>query len=149
LALVTGVAQRIDLLQELTASDTITAVRLIGSLFFMPENLISQEDTAMSVAMAIGVAARDSFAAGVVPSAGIPGETPARGWMWRSRMMLYKEHATGSAGEIMIPGEKNFDVRANRKVDRGVLYLEVITINILHTAVNTRLEGLVRALCLT
>jgi len=85
----------------------------------------------------------------VLPSALTDAEVPSLGWMWRSRMYSVKEHDTAAAGEILIPDKIHFDVRASRKVDRGILFLEVVTTTVSGSSESMLLRGLVRALCLT
>jgi len=148
--LVSGVQQSINLLLTLTASDTITAVRLVGSLTASPASLIGQIDGIMGIDIGVGVAATEAFGvAGAIPDPNVAGDVPARGWLYRTRMVEIKVHSSSSVFEILHVGTANFDIGASRKVDRGILYMTMSSNPILGTAHTINLAGIVRAFCLT
>jgi len=152
MGLADGVSQSLNMLTTLSASDTKTAVRLVGRLSALPQTPEGQVDGVMSVRLGIGVAASEAF--GIANSAGLPqpdiaADVPIRGWLYRQHMLVAKEHATGTTNEWTHVDTVQFDLRAARKVDRGVLYF-IVEANVVDgTAFNVRLTGLLRALCLT
>ncbi len=140
-----------DLLATLTPSDTITVMRLIIHLTLMPQNLSDNIDGTVAVDLGIGVAALEAFTAGVVPDPDNPSETPARGWLWRDRMVMTANHITGPpAHDTYQVQEVRADIRAMRKVDRGVLYMRTIAREMNATDfAPVRIVGLIRVLCAT
>jgi len=140
-----------DLAGSLLDTDRLTCVRVIGQLAFGPSSLSNQVDIQMSLDVGIGVVSQRAFDAGVtaVPIPGIQDEQPESGWLYRTQVVYWKEHASGSTGEIMIPAVWHFDIRAARKIDRGVLYLALEANPAVGTAENGHVQGLIRALILT
>ena len=149
--LVEDTTQSIDLLANLTASDTITVVRLVGRLMFMPNSLSAQVSGAMRLDLGIGVSAKEAFDASpkVLPDADNPADQPARGWLYKNTMLTYKEHDAGAADILPMHDVLSFDIRAARKVDRGTCYATFVTDTAIGTGFDTRLVGTIRALCLT
>ncbi len=152
MALGDGVSESANMLTTLSPSDTKTVVRLVGRLTALPQTPDAQVDGVMSVRMGIGVAAAEAF--GIAASAGLPqpdiaADVPIRGWLYRQHMLVGKEHAGGVTNEWAHVDMVQFDLRAARKVDRGVLYF-IAEANVIDgTAFGVRLIGLLRALCLT
>ena len=151
LTLVTTIAQQIDLLSNFSASDTITAARLIGRLVAMPSSLTAQVEGVMQLDLAVGVVTDEAFVAAgaAIPNPSVEGAQPARGWLYKSRMFCMKEHDTGTTNEFTYIDTLQFDVRAARKVDRGKLMFVVESNTAQGTAFNVGLRGVIRALCLT
>ncbi len=147
-----GVRQQVDMLANLTVSDTRTVVRLIGRLVAQPNGISGQVDGSMRVDFGIGVATQEAFTAGgtSLPNPQNPGQQPARGWLQKDHMITTKEHATGVENEYTFIDVVRWDLRAARKVDRGVLFFTVESSNAVGaTAFDVRLTGTLRALCLT
>ncbi len=139
----------LDLLANLTAADTITAMRIVGHLKVIPESLDTNVVFQQAVDLGIGVSSVESFAANVLPDPNSPSESPPRGWLWTDRMVcLYSNSATFGIELYSIP-EVRFDIRASRKVDRGNLFLNGASITLGNTAENVRLVGRIRVLCAT
>ena len=98
----------------------------------------------------IGVASREAFALGV---SGLPDpqsalERPARGWLWRDRIMV-RETIQGT--NLVSPGsiaEVRLDLRAKRKIDDGRMYLSLTNGILAGTGFAIQVSGIVRVLCL-
>jgi len=145
------VAQQLDLNLFGPQGDTLTVVRLIGRVVAHPNSLEGQLTGAMQVDIGIGVAANVAFALGTTgtPDLTVSSELPARGWLYRQRMLVMKDHATGTVNEQTYVDVLSFDLKASRKLDRGNLYVKFETNN--STGASTfdvRLTGIIRALIL-
>jgi len=117
----------------------------------LPQNLPDNTIGAVSVDLGIGVAAEEAFNAGVVPDPDQASESPARGWLWRDRMVMVSNHITGPpVNDIFQVSEVRADIRAMRKVDRGILYMRSIARELNPTDfAPVRIVGIVRVLCAT
>ena len=144
----TGAQVNLDLLADLAAADTKTVVRLVGHLTFVPAEEGTAGHTVQVMSMGIQVVAAEAFAASVVPDPNVGGDVPVRGWLWRDRAVEYIETTNNAATPWFFP-EVRFDLRAMRKVDRGVLVFTVNKDVPLGVAHDLRMQGIIRALCLT
>ena len=140
-----------NLLTDLTASDTITVTRLILHFQVTPE-LGSFLIGTQRIALGIGVASVEAF--GVGGSLGLPdpsqsAEIPPRGWLWSDVLDLYMDEGTTDAQFRYFFPEVRADIRAMRKVDRGVCYIGMRSINLNGAAQTVNLTGRVGALCMT
>ena len=152
LNLTTGTEQSVNLLTNAPSLDTITVGRLIGTLYAQAESLTAQIDGSQSISVGIGVASSDAFNAAAnvgLPSPAVSSDAPARGWLYRTNMVVTKVHSTGTTYELAWNDKTHFDVRAMRRVDKGVCFLIVQSSTLIGTAFNVRLTGLIRAMCLT
>jgi len=137
-----------DLLLRLTDSDTITVTRIIGDIAVVPESPLEAVDGVLAVDMAIGVAAAEAFSVNALPDANVDTEQPARGWLYIVRKTIYIAVGAGPVDRYMLPSW-HFDVRAARKVDRGILYVSLSTTTLAGASFTTRWVGRIRALCMT
>jgi len=141
-----GTPLNFNLLANLSATDTVTVVRLVGRLWFSP--LVSETgDGIMNVDMGIGVSAEEAFSAAVLPDVDDPTEQPARGWLWVDRAVCLNNNTAGLERSTI--AEIRFDIRSARKVDRGRLYLQIKPTLSAGSAFAVNTSGRVRALCLT
>jgi len=118
----------------------------------VPQNLSDNIDGGSVVDLAIGVSATEAFNANVVPDPGSPADTPARGWLWKDRLIAVGNSVTGPpAHDVYWGTELKADIRSMRKVDRGVLYLAMQFDNTLVSGsfLPVSCIGIVRALCAT
>jgi len=91
----------------------------------------------------IGIASNEAFAVGVtgIPNVGTAADHPERGWVYRCR------HVVGDSTVVPLPNIDVFkDIRSQRKLDRGVLYLTSESLALVGTAVTLRFAGLARCL---
>ncbi len=140
----------LNLLVDLAPSDTITVARLVINLRYTTDSITQALEGAMVVDQGIQVVTAQAFAVGgvSVPQANISAEVPARGWLWRYRaLVLNKVEADGDVWHYV--DRAAVDLRTMRKVDRGILIYSVKT-NVIHgTVYNTKVVGIIRALCMT
>ena len=137
-----------DLLSDLSASDVKTAIRIIGHVVVLPNVPGNVVDGLSRIDLAIGVSAVEAFNANILPDAPASGEVPARGWLWADRLAVL--HSTDANGVVnMHNPEVRFDVRSMRKVDRGILYLQMTTTLISGTFFDLSIVGRIRVLCVT
>ena len=152
LTLVPGTPQFRDLLQNSPTSDTLTAVRIIGHLQVMTP-VLSEVENSQTIDLGIGVASTDAIAVGAtaLPAPNIELDFPPRGWLYRAQRTVLQSLPTGGTPTAMwrIDALFEFDLRAMRKIDKGVLFLVVTSTDDGGTSSNTDLRGLVRTLCLT
>ena len=139
----------LDLLVDLAAADVKTVMRLVGHLTVVTNSFGTTDDAVMALDVAVGVASREAFDAGVLPDANVDTDVPARGWLWRDRLMCARGNSSGTVEDWHIP-EVRFDIRSARKVDRGVLFITAFN-NLVSggSGLTIRLVGIVRALCAT
>ena len=140
-----------NLLLDLEGMDTITVARLVINLRAfneLGEFLIGVQ----ALDMGIGVASVEAFA--VANSVGLPNpavsdQIPPRGWLWSDSLTIFRDEGTTNAQFIYNMPEVRADIRAMRKVDRGVLYLTVSSNNKFGVAQGMILSGRIAALCMT
>ena len=143
-----GGALLTDLLANLSPSDTVTVIRLVGDLQFTPSAVSSVVDGTQVIDVGIGVASEEAFLATIVPDANAAGEQPARGWLYVARRVLYQAVDAGPLDRFIYP-QFRFDIGSQRKVDRGRLYMTIHNSSDLGASQSVRVTGRVRALCLT
>jgi len=137
----------LDILVDLPARDVKTVVRLIGSLTAFPDDRNATSEGVMSIDLGIGVVSQESFTAQVVPDPNVQADYPALGWLYASSRIVIFNNSSGTTEMFHIP-EFNFDVGANRKVDKGVLTLVWNNTAADGTGFACRLVGRVRAVVL-
>jgi len=91
----------------------------------------------------IGIASNEAFAVGVtgIPNVGTAADHPERGWVYRCRHIVQDDTA------IPMPIVNVFkDIKSQRKLDRGVLYMTAESTAGFGTALTLRFMGLTRSL---
>jgi len=131
--------------------DTITAARLVISVTATPADPVAQVSSIQRLDMGIGVMSEEAFAVGITasPDPRVSVDAPPRGWLWRDSMTIVIENTTGLEQGIFSFPNIRADLRAMRKVDRGVLFLVTAKTAISGAERNIDLSGLIRVLCLT
>ena len=138
----------INLLINLTESDTITVVRVIGEFTVVPIEDPTAGYTVQGIDAGIQVVTAEAFAAGVFSDPDQNADTPARGWVWRTRLTEMTDTTNNVIDTWNYPTQR-FDVRAARRVDRGILAFVVdknAQVGVVH---DVRISGILRVLCLT
>ena len=104
----------------------------------------------MLVHVGIGVCSVEAFAIGgtSLPSPGTETDYPPRGWLYLASSLCYRAVGAGPI-DIVRFAEFQADLRAMRKVDKGVLFLTVVNSAALGASFTIGISGRVRALCLT
>lgn len=138
-----------NLLTNAPTVDTITAIRIIGDLE-IGVAITSEIEFQASISVGIGVSSVEAFA--VASEAGLPRpfdatDFPPRGWLYRSVKDSWQFKAAAD-NQQKSNAMFHFDVRASRRVDKGVLFL-IIRNSADSGAVAVSVTGIVRVLCLT
>jgi len=96
----------------------------------------------------IGVASVEAFGVGgaSLPRASLESEYPPRGWLYIASKPVEEKVAT--EGIHLLHAQFQFDLGAMRKIDKGILFLQVEQNNIIVGGVMS-MVGRVRSLCLT
>jgi len=137
----------LNLLLNVTASDTISTMRIVGKLQVVPSSLSTAVDNISVVDLGIGVTSQEAFAAQVLPDPHA-NEQPPRGWLWKDRSAAVYGNNSGTIESWNYPVMR-FDIRSSRKVDRGILFLNGRSAFTVGVAFSWRLVGHIRVLCAT
>jgi len=141
-----------DLLADLAATETKTVSRLLLD-FECVIGSLSEVETTQIVDVGIGVCSSEAFSVGTtaVPDPAATDEYPVRGWVYVATKAVQQSLPTGGTPTAMWRARAVFhaDLRGQRQVDRGVLFMRLKNTAAEGSATNVRLNGRVRALCLT
>ena len=141
-------ASLVDLRGALTDTDRFTLIRLIVRLCVLPANGDTVESGQNQLAIGVGVTSAEAFAAGVVPDPKTEADYPRLGWLWRDILPYFRvRDNTNSLLESHYP-EARVDIRAARKIDRGVPFMafDSSVVQGFASGGAVRVSGLVRAL---
>ena len=119
-----------------------TVTRIIACLA-LTGNTTGVADGVMSVDFGIGVASQEAFTAGSLSDPTDPAAQPIRGWLYRCRQMITQ---TTEAGHPDTELHWVFDVRSQRKLDTGELFLIWEPNLVSGSAFTVRVVGSVRTL---
>ncbi len=116
-----------NLLVNAPVSDTLTVTRIIGDFWCMAAPT-SELEGISNVDCGIGVINEEAFDLGTgvgIPNPTVEDSTPPRGWLYASRQPMFLSIPGGgtAGGHGMLPAHFKFDLRGQRKVDKGVLYM--------------------------
>lgn len=144
---VDGVGQVLQMVSQ--DVQDITAVRVVGRLFFGPQSISATDQAITRLDIGIGITSVDAFNVGItaIPDVTVGTAFPPRGWLWKTTMYTHKENNTGSIESVYVDS-LDIDIRAARKLDRGIMYVTFEANDMSGTAHTTRLAGLLRTLCL-
>ena len=144
-----GAAQSVpvDLRTDAPATDFSTVVRLIGDLSVSPSDLNATSEGIQQIDLAIGVTSLEAFTAQVVPDPNVQADYPPLGWLYISTRTVIFNNSSGTTEKLFIP-EFHFDVGANRKIDKGVLFMVWNNTNAAGGGFTVRMVGRVRSLAL-
>jgi len=149
-SVVAGTPVRLDLLENAPTIDTLTVVRIIGDLTVQYTPNSTVVDSLSIIDMGIGVASVEAFATG---SAGLPSPSaetqfPPRGWLYVASRPVSQQLESAGTGALNEVSLFQFDIRAMRKIDKGILFWIIENTDIL-TGGSIRVTGRIRTLCLT
>ena len=122
-----------------------TAIWIVGRTTLLPS--VPQSTLAeTSVAIGFAVCSEEAFVSGLVgtPNPEQSQDFPERGWMYRARYVVI-DNGFGVPTNIIVMDN---NIRAQRKIDKGVLYLTIHNQTIRGSNFNVRLHGTLRLLCL-
>ena len=137
-----------DLLVGLAATETKTVSRiLIDMMFFYAED--ETAESVIMVHMGIGVVSKEAFDLGTFPDANAVADYPQQGWLYVASKPI-TQTLPGAGGIHRVDAHFQADIRGQRKVDRGVLFMTTNAVLLVGTDPgNIVRAGRVRALCLT
>ncbi len=138
----------LNLLTTAPTEDTLTAVRMIINLNVTPTSGLEAVDGAQSVDIGIGVTSGEAFTAGAIPDPNTAGDFPARGWLWRERLVIFRGVGAGPIDTWHYPVVRA-DIRAARKIDKGRLFITLQLGNMTGAIFDCHVAGIIRVLCLT
>ena len=140
----------VNLLINAPTIDTLTAIRLIVDLTAFPDPALSAVDGTQLVHVGIGVSAVEAFNVGVtaLPNPANDSDYPPRGWLYVASSPVHRAVGAGPV-DIVRYGEWHVDMRAMRKIDKGILFFAVHNAAALGTSYSIAITGRVRVLCLT
>jgi len=122
----------VDLLENLDSMDTLTVVRIVGDLTMNYLVSTTVGDALSIVDVGIGVCASAAFGVGgATPAPSTETEYPPRGWIYAaSQPVTQILDAAGGVSIVDRPARFQFDIRAMRKVDKGILFMNMVQNNI-------------------
>ncbi len=136
-----------DLLAGLSPSDVKTVTRILVDLYMAyPVGNDVAVDRENSIDVGIGVVSQEAFDLETLPDMNAVADYPQQGWVYIATAPVWR---TSMAGAFVAESAHfKADIRAQRKVDRGVLFLSILNIGNIGLD-SVFLTGRVRALCLT
>ena len=136
-----------DLLAELPDMDTKTVVRIILDVWAVYSEA-EETQNQNAVDFAIGVTSQEAFIAETLPDPNAVGDYPQSGWLYAACKPI--SLSLTAANQLWVQyAHFEKDLRAMRKVDRGVLFGYWDNIGIGGSVQAIRLYGRVRSLVLT
>ena len=147
--LAAGILQEFDLLANAPTSDTLTVERILVDVWYFPGPTNENEGLAQ-VSFGIGVASQEAFAANILPDPQSQTEYPARGWLYVATQPALQTMPSGGTPAAMWRMDCHFkaDIRARRKIDKGILFLNTKNLTVSGDLTLFR-QGRVRVLCRT
>ncbi len=134
-----------DLLADLSPTETKTVTRLVGHLHLFA-TVTSEIEYEIAVDVGVGVVSKEAFDLETLPDAFVTSDYPQQGWVYVANRACYQSLSGG--GVWRADAIFDFDIRSQRKVDRGVLFMVISNTTVL-TGATIDIHGRVRALCLT
>jgi len=133
-----------SLLSTLIGNDTqgMTLVRTIIELGLGPISWTGAFGT-QALDMGIGMSAQEAFLAGTLPDPSTATEFPQNGWVVRTRKALVNP---GSVSAGLVQQHIQMDIRSQRKIDDGELYMIMDNFPGLGTAFSVQVTGIIRTL---
>ena len=142
-----GNTRKEDLLAGLSAADTKTITRLLIDVWVHFPVTNSFQDRANALDVGIGVVSQEAFDLETLPDPDAVGDYPQMGWIYVATQPVLK-YVEGTGIGVVIPAHFKADIRGQRKVDRGVLFMLLQNIGV-NGNDSVDIWGRVRALCLT
>ena len=125
-----------------------TVTRILPGLSLVPSTFNANASGVQIVSLGIGVTSQEAFSAGVVPDPNVSTDYPPRGWLWAATYSIEYDRVAGT-GLHWSPVRIDVDLRANRKVDRGILFLAACNANVSGNGLDVDIVGRFRCLVLT
>ena len=138
LSLMTGVSA------TQTRFDRMTLLRTIIGLD-IARTVHDSGEGSERLAIGIGIASQEAFAAGSISDPDVPTDFPTRGWVWRGQYRIFGFAADQPAVDHR---RIELDLRSQRKLENGEAFLVADLIAIEGANSTTQLVGIVRQLWL-
>ncbi len=135
-----------DLLVGLAPADTKTVTRIIGDVRIYGDPAVEVFYEGASD-LAIGVVSKEAFDLETLPDPDAVADYPQQGWLYVATQAVHQVESPTEWAQT-VNARFVFDIKAQRKVDRGVLFMTILNTTIV-TSVVHHVVGRVRALCLT
>ena len=119
----------------------VTVTRIIMCYSIFP-TIIANESGDQVVDVGIGVSSKEAFDAGALSEPESEQEHPVRGWLYRCRHVAGNRADLGYNGRIDVQR----DIRAQRKIDTGELFLVTSNTALSGTATSMRMAFIFRVL---
>ena len=150
--LTAGTSIQLDLLENAPTMDTLTVVRIVMDLTAQYEVQFTVTDSLSIVDLGIGVASAAAFAVALgagLPNPAVETEYPDRGWIYvASQPVSHVLEGSGGVGVLESHARFQVDLRAMRKIDKGILFIRLQNTNIT-VGGSMNVTGRVRSLVLT
>ena len=133
-------------------SDTITVARLIIDLSVYPVDLDQNVVYVQRVVAGVGVASDRAFAVAGglgLPDPRVSNNAPPRGWLWKGSWVIAFSNSATFGVEVSRFPEVSLDLRANRKLDKGTLFMVTGKTAISGAETDVDVIGNIRVLCMT
>ena len=118
---------KFDLLAGLSPTETKTVSRILINLTMTPPVTNAAADRSNNVFVGIGVVSKEAYDLETLPDTNATADYPQNGWVYIANKVVWK--AAPSAAQLHIHvAEFVADVRGQRKVDRGVLFMSLLNI---------------------
>jgi len=121
----------------------LTLTRMLGELSFMSTTVAGAWGVQV-LTMGVGGSSRVAFTADSLPTPNSNVEQPPRGWVWKTSVAV----AQNGAGAPVVMERVHFDIRAQRKLDGGRLWIVFVNVNLQGTSASVLVSGLIRVLFL-
>ena len=124
-----------------TLSEGFTLVRSLIRLQVTSNNIVGTNGS-MLMRLGIGLTTKEAFDAGVVSDPNVNTEAPIHDWIWRDSCLVQQDDPA------LPPTFCNFDIRSQRKIAAGRIYLVTAADLCLGSSFSVRLTGIIRLLIL-
>ena len=140
-----------NLLVDAPTVDTLTAVRIVGDLTVEFDPTSTHSDQLNIIDVGIGVASLEAFNLGTtaLPASRAQDEYPPRGWLYINTQPAMNAIDATNQAVATRAARFQFDIRSMRKIDKGILYLLIMSSAGKGSGIATLVTGRVRTLCLT
>jgi len=134
-----------NLLAGLSISQSHTVVRIVLDVWMIPGHA-EETEFVNACDLGIGVTSAEAFTAETLPDPNAVADYPLSGWMYIATQPVKVSRPT--EGIIHLGAHFKADIRAQRKIDRGVLFAYFDNIAQTGTAQPVTITGRIRALAL-
>ncbi len=140
----------LNVLADMRVEVNKTVARLIVGLDLHHQDIDTNESGSARMSLGVGVATQEGFDGGAltVPNPANSSEFPIHGWLWRAQYVCEFSNSATFGIEVNRFPRIDADLRASRKVDKGVLYLAAFN-GAQNGSIDIQITGVVRALMLT